>query len=111
MDTKSQEATTMKTKTTHTPGPWCYQPYNYPDQLRHEIWKSSDGEKIEGYRIAVIDDVTDGTGANRTQANARLIAAAPELLEAVKLLLPLAQSWSKAHKAASEAIAKAEGKV
>lgn len=58
----------MNTK--HTPGPWhCYQPKDSPRQI-------TDGEM----RIC--------TMTNRSQeiANARLIAAAPELLEALKYI-------------------------
>jgi hypothetical protein len=40
-------------------------------------------------------------------ANARLIAAAPELLAALKLYF---SDFSRFHKAASDAIAKAEGR-
>lgn len=57
----------------HTPGEWkIYPAYkSYPD-LAFEIWNGD-------YRIATTTD-----GAEQAKINARLIAAAPDLLEACK---------------------------
>jgi hypothetical protein len=58
---------------THTPGPWAI------DNLR--IWASGQEE----YTIAIIP--MDGYSPHQMQANARLIAAAPDLLEALGILV------------------------
>lgn len=58
----------------HTPGPWSYN-QDEGGQHGHVI---STGE----YIIADLPDAGDGA-APHTEANARLIAAAPELLEAL----------------------------
>lgn len=63
------EATKEK-HATHTPGPWEKATIGIGTNLKQVVWL---GEKT-GRRIQVI-----GTG--RDHANARLIAAAPELLE------------------------------
>ncbi|MCD9005201.1 hypothetical protein LDO31_02930 [Luteimonas sp. XNQY3] len=60
----------------HTPGPWQYVATEYP---RGWLIEARDGT----YTIAV---VRDGSGSVANEANARLIAAAPELLEALILL-------------------------
>ena len=103
----------------HTPGPW-------------EAFdaKTQDGEVTIGIRgdgefIATLDVVAIGAGPYKlppnAEANARLIAAAPELLEACKALL--GEMWSGrkrrnvkkdfhlmvAEEAARTAIAKATG--
>ena len=66
----------------HTPGPWQYKPED--DGVYWTDSKSittSDGSAI----VAV---GTRGWGEAAALANARLIAAAPDLLEALKALLP-----------------------
>ena len=68
------EATKEK-HATHTPGPWEKATIGIGTNLKQVVWL---GEKT-GRRIQVI-----GTG--RDHANARLIAAAPELLEQCKFL-------------------------
>lgn len=98
-------------ETKHTPGPWsvneCHV-YRYDDEYDETICDTS-GAPTEA---AFMSDVPD-----RAEANARLIAAAPELLEACKRLMgrafvgshtPREQDplWKLAH----AAIAKAEGK-
>ena len=64
--------------TTHTPGPWRIgtPPTNGEQTIG----------TLQGLMVAV---VTTGVGFTETQANARLIAAAPELLLAVQELLSL----------------------
>jgi hypothetical protein len=76
--------TNIKTITTHTPGPWDYrfsEMLRNPSQEQCEIF-APDGTAI--LRCA----------ANRYRflANARLIAAAPELLEALAAILPYARA-------------------
>ena len=88
----------------HTPGPW---------QVGHfdsNMICDSDGANRGCAPIARVE----GTAAER-RANARLIAAAPELLEALRGLLDPATNedgewYRQAREAARAAIAKAEGK-
>ena len=63
------------TKTAHTPGPWKWNEYH--DDLR-PIWHC---EMSQGCGYLDWDD------KDRIQANARLIAAAPDLLEALEMML------------------------
>lgn len=92
----------------HTPGPWILtqhtgKEYGKPDLCSHAVMGANE------LQIAtVVSDCVDGF-----EANARLIAAAPELLAALKSALQTAQfeghpfrGW---HKEASDAIAKATG--
>ncbi len=100
----------------HTPGPWTIVG---ADRFATGIW----GPKAE--------DVVPATSAPMLQANARLIAAAPDLLEALKVLhaagntvsplsgdygnasvkaVRIAGKFMAAMEKAEAAIAKAEGK-
>lgn len=102
----------------HTPGPWC---------LRH----SRDGSGDVGIGAPDINNVIaecfaamrsrEERAVDEALANARLIAAAPELLEALRALLPLAKGYETPHASlralvpgwialAEAAIAKAEGR-
>lgn len=88
----------------HTPGPWTV-----------------NGCRVEATSGAMVAGVFDGTNANVTdrdaeQANARLIAAAPELLESLESALygvegnhPLDADIHSWQDAARLAIAKAKG--
>ena len=94
----------------HTPGPWQWTQHFDPTI---SIYKDGFGT------LARLYDSAAGTG----KANARLIAAAPDLLEALKTLVPMLDEWHKEHpdcvgdkephaiKAARAAIAKATGKT
>lgn len=70
----------MKTsETKHTPGPWGY------GQVEEGIWGiyfNPDGYDIEDAAVYMRDTEDD-----RSEADARLIAAAPDLLEALTELL------------------------
>lgn len=74
--TQDTRQTTQDTQTTHTPGPW-----NVGDDSPNEY----EGPTIENIDTVIavipIDDINDSTPEER--ANARLIAAAPELLAAL----------------------------
>jgi hypothetical protein len=104
------------TASAYTPGPWTY------DWLeQHEP------TDIAAFRIDstvewdTVADVFEQDGEGRAGANARLIAAAPELLEALDYLLAqtvdqelafgieLTEGEKKAHERALSAIAKATG--
>ena len=91
--------------TKHTPGPW--------DVSSGMVWH-------EGTPIARMDRETPDTTPVERDCNARLIAAAPELLEAVDLLLDglvptatldgfISPESERAINAAHKAIAKATG--
>jgi hypothetical protein len=76
----------------HTPGPWSYRPFE------HDDWGIVRGP--DGYVVAnaqsnrVSDEEKDDARWHRTdpyEANARLIAAAPELLQALKALLEIVE--------------------
>lgn len=64
----------------HTPGPWRAMEYDHTREPRHTYWH------IEAGRGFHNPDKTEGDGfclsGFLSEANARLIAAAPELLEA-----------------------------
>ena len=63
----------MKPK--HTPGPWCY--FDLGERRKFSI--------VHNGPICYIGD--NGNGPDNTEANARLIAAAPELLSVVEGML------------------------
>jgi hypothetical protein len=99
---------------THTPGPWT---------VRSEPGaQSGDGNEDEGWWYTLLAKADQDTFAEHT-ANARLMSAAPELVDVVKGLLEWAKSPSgrprpelrnvgmgELLKKAQAAIAKAEGK-
>jgi hypothetical protein len=66
--------------TQHTPGPWSYRgslgPHSNPHLLGPHVV-----ENATGIQIAILN----GWRSEVSEANARLIAAAPDLLEALKL--------------------------
>ena len=90
------------TKTKHTPGAWIYQ--KGTNTIRSEK---------ENYWLATMDS---WDGAVNHEANAHLIAAAPELLEALKGIIEIGkrdmsnQKYDSYFEYAKQAIAKAEGK-
>lgn len=75
----------------HTPGPWKLEPDWLGDDLRGHIPVSADREKGgQGGHLALAqvvwimeDDAQMGLSSPICEANARLIAAAPELLAAL----------------------------
>ena len=83
----------------HTPGPWAV------EELKHR------------YRLRCSIEATDGSlvGESYEEKNAHLIAAAPELLDALCYLLEASsgqgphEQWLAAMDQARAAIAKAEG--
>jgi hypothetical protein len=83
-------------KSKHTPGPWEIQPYRSWDK---DIFIADRRIRVDN------DDVAEGEG----EANACLISAAPEMLEALKLLLSSAHDYQTGVKEAEEAINKATG--
>jgi len=84
----------------HTPGPWTVDPRDY------EYVTAGD------FCVAAVwmRDVEDRTAKDERDANARLIAAAPDLLEALQRLSDFADEWHPLNnhvKHAREVIAKA----
>lgn len=67
----------------HTPGPWVAAPYEGfgPRTTVRQ------GDEKTGMRIASTFETTSPRNIERNEANARLIAAAPELLEALQALV------------------------
>ena len=73
-------------KTQHTPGPWrigYYRPADGDEALA--VWSESIKEGEKGHPVCLVSTVKKMD--ERDEANARLIAAAPELLEACKELV------------------------
>lgn len=68
----------------HTPGPWLLSHHNAPiaDTGDYDLVTTIDGS--DNHRVA---DWFNGSEVD--EANAKLIAAAPELLSALKAVLPL----------------------
>ena len=97
-------------KTNHTPGPWI----NKNDEPTFIPLRAHHCEKL-GFSIGFVS-WEDNDGRGSPLANARLIAAAPDLLEALRNLLeegefmdyPHTRQWYAVN-AAREAIAKATG--
>ncbi len=100
---------TTQTKTTHTPGVW-------------KVSSCSDGREIVSHSCGItfpIAEVCDGlgkaNGLKEAQANARLIASAPELLEIAhayrNLLKSMSQSTVATFNHIESVLAKAEGRI
>jgi hypothetical protein len=69
-----------ETKQTHTPGPWELREPNCPDgPHKYGIQQINDGWTVA--------DINSDIEQGEEEANARLIAAAPEMLEALEGLL------------------------
>ena len=84
----------------HTPGPWSAHAHESTDTYTIHVA----GRSWESWAVAHVGDCTDD------EANARLIAAAPDLLEALKnVIRGVPDTWDGVIKARA-AIAKAEGK-
>jgi hypothetical protein len=101
----------------HTPGPWEWFGPNLlcgDERQSEDILKSADDGKPYGHHSALIEHHWD---ADVAKANARLIAAAPDLLEALKKLDDFFETYrpeghpvSDPHELVRAAIDKAEGK-
>lgn len=91
----------------HTPGPW--------NALDRAVLKGPPGEERTWIIASCpVNALGKKTKTSEAQANARLIAAAPELLEALKGLMmevsPVISADFEPFALAFKAIAKAEGK-
>ena len=68
----------------HTPGPWRWVPQ--PDYS----WQYQDLMSASGEVVLSGEEAPDPSGIEISHANARLIAAAPELLDALEALIAYA---------------------
>lgn len=101
-ESKSQDVPAMRSgEAAHTPGPWRVAQINATDKPWAVIGQGPHGDEIVA-------------GYLRTEADARLIAAAPDMLAALQVLLASASYSTDAMDAAEAqaraAIAKAEGR-
>jgi len=93
--------------TKHTPGPWQVT----PDRTRVQT-----ADDAIDYQIADCEDTHFPPPLEQCEANARLIAAVPELLEALKTIIQAFDTTFNPERRrqvledAKQAIAKAEGK-
>ena len=95
-------------KQQHTPGPWKCSQY-----LGHPAWSVHMDAGDRGRGSTIVDGVA-GIDLEQRLANARLIAAAPDLLEALELIastdpVDAALDPQRAMRVAKAAIAKALG--
>lgn len=76
--------TTPTQKASHTPGQWIFE--GSPSSTK--VWSNEKGRSIEICKVTPRGEVSESEG----EANARLIAAAPDLLEACKAFVDLFQN-------------------
>jgi len=125
---EAEEACVARQLNGHTPGPWelnsVFGPSTGALSVKHPAWKNNSQPIARVYRRLMDDRREDGTHQfddAEAQANANMIAAAPDLYNACKLLILAYQggepgesvSWEDlddAVAAAQEAVAKAEAK-
>lgn len=95
----------------HTPGPWIVGYYDFLDQQVYIDAPSGDPDlgykSWEGVAIAYGCEESPFKGLEKAKANAMLIAAAPDLLEALEALVECPTLGARDR--AIEAIAKAKG--
>ena len=95
----------------HTPGPWTMRESNFAFHI-YGVFKKSKNAFITA---AYWRNADYGASRTEAEANARLIAAAPEMLNALKYIvgcsIPLTSQQEECWKAMREAIAKAEGEA
>lgn len=94
----------MSSEAGHTPGPWRQNPYD------ERFIETDEDSAANIARVLWLGD--------RAQADACLIAAAPELLEVAKVIMPLLEDWHEddgrawpAWRRTRAAIDKAEGRT
>jgi hypothetical protein len=105
----------MSMKAKHTPGPWILKEYDGDYEICAEGNTQHDGH---GWNIATVHGSISNDGDSRS--NAKLIAAAPDLLSALEHALAALDDAMKNHthwiyadaqQEALQAIAKAEGRT
>lgn len=106
----------------HTPGPWAVRRWSWPTQVEGSIHQVISADSFPTAFVPAWDKPEPGEveAGDEARANARLIAAAPELLEACKLIVSAFDALKPASAARNEplqinaaraAIAKAEGRA
>lgn len=98
-----QEQQTPDAMSKHTPGPW-----SVFYKSKYDEWHVSVPLSTGSMKWALFDD---GIRSENPEADARLIAAAPDLLEALRGVLRVADRATDEFDAARAAIAKATGAV
>lgn len=104
----------------HTPGPWVMKEYGGKDsRFTFAVTAPDDNSVVaEVARVFLRTSVVNGEDIERDRANARLIAAAPDLLAELKSLLDMPAACisddeiienKKRRLAAQAVVAKAEG--
>jgi len=103
----------------HTPGPWevcgemrSYEPTQVPGTIRAKCWGKSD--MMGDYQGCIVASFEEAHGNRRhaypeSWANARLIAAAPDLLEACRKANTCASLPDDVRELIREALRKAQG--
>jgi len=88
------DAIAVKQRNRHTPGPWelnsVFGPSTGALSVKHPTWESNSHPIARVYRRLMDDRREDGTHQfddAEAQANANMIAAAPDLYDACKMLL------------------------
>ena len=105
----------MNTK--HTPGPWTFRHYEWGNEVSDDFGVFHDDGIGAGRHVADVAKIYQGERQPEVeQANARLIAAAPELLASLHALLDiihddLTHSWQEDHREALEAAKNAIAKA
>jgi hypothetical protein len=96
----------MKDQPKHTPGPWFAKRAGGDGYF--EWYVGRDGENC-----SIAEDIADPMTRDPSEANAHLIAASPDLLESLKMMLEggLEGPTPQAIDTALAAIAKAEGRA
>lgn len=97
-------------KQKHTPGPWTIEENAI---ISANKWLIPPDKYGPGVRQKIID-LTGAMGGDNTDADARLISAAPDMLEALQAIVALSQDQGRANlpmcaNMARAAIAKATG--
>lgn len=77
-----------KKKVGHTPGPWKYEEFEYRVQVLKSETKAGDSWPSAGIIASCEKEIGEASYPDQALANARLIAAAPDLLAALKFLWP-----------------------
>ena len=106
----------MEQKAAHTPAPWQIEWNAAQSGEGHYITDSNDMGELSRIAAVLFHDDADG----ETRANARLLASAPQLLEALQTTAANLRGWKAANgggiktfdswlEVVEEAIAKAEG--
>lgn len=108
----SEASTVAKPKAEHTPGPWTVEFPERPDAMSEVFAPKASADDFQ-WRVAYVLRDSNPHQQPVDDANARLIAAAPDLLAAAKdayIALPMTKHNKSINDALAAAIAKAEGR-